>query len=171
MVDRILNGKPVLMPGDGSTLWTLTDHRDFAYAFVGLLGHESAIAEEFHITSDDVLSWNQIHAIVAGAVGVSAEQLHDQTLFIPSELLARFDKDAFEGPLLGDKANAGIFDNSKVRSIVPDYVPQYRFEHSIHESIIWFMEDSSRRTIDNDAVALWDHVAERFSRGVAAMFA
>lgn len=170
MVDRLKNGQPVLMPGDGSSLWTLTDHRDFAYAFAGLLGHEGAIGEEFHITSDDVLSWNQIHQMVAAAVGVSAEQLHDQTLFIPSELLARFDAEAFEGPLLGDKANAGIFDNSKVRSLVPDYTPQHRFEDSIHESIVWFMERPERRAIDTDAAALWDHVAQRYSRGVDTMF-
>jgi len=170
MVDRIKTGQKILMPGDGSSLWTLTDHRDFAYAFVGLLGQQRAIREEFHITSDDVLSWNQVHEIVAGAVGVTPEQLHDQTLFIPSQLLARFDREAFEGPLLGDKANAGIFDNSKVRSIVPDYVPQHRFEQSIHESIVWFMGRPERRAIDTAAAALWDHVAERYSRGVEAMF-
>ncbi|WP_291380215.1 NAD-dependent epimerase/dehydratase family protein [Demequina sp.] len=171
MVDRMISGQKVLMPGDGSSLWTLTDHRDFAYAFVGLLGHARAIAQDFHITSDDVLSWNQVHQIVASAVGVGLDQLHDQTLFIPSELLARFDREAFEGPLLGDKANAGIFDNTKVRSLVPDYVPHHRFEQSIHESIVWFMEDPDRRAIDRDAAALWDHVAERYSRGVDAMFA
>ena len=170
MVDRVKNGQHVLMPGDGSSLWTLTDHRDFAYAFAGLLGHQGAIGEAFHITSDDVLSWNQIHEIVAGAVGVSAEQLHDQTLFIPSDVLARFDAEAFEGPLLGDKANAGIFDNSKVRSLVPDYVPKHRFEQCVHESIVWFMDRPERRTIDADAAALWDHVAERYLRGVATMF-
>ncbi|MCB2413045.1 NAD-dependent epimerase/dehydratase family protein [Demequina sp. TTPB684] len=170
MVDRLLNGKTIITPGDGSSLWTLTDHRDFAYAFTGLLGHQGAIGEEFHITSDDVLSWNQVHAIVAGAVGVGPEQLHDQTLFIPSELLARFDREAFEGPLLGDKAHAGIFDNSKVRSLVPDYAPQHHFEQSIHESIAWFMDDPARRTIDSDADALWDTVSERYLRGVDAMF-
>jgi hypothetical protein len=111
-----------------------------------------------------------VHEIVAGAVGVSAEKLHDQTLFIPSQLLARFDREAFEGPLLGDKSNAGIFDNSKVRSFVPDFVPQHRFEESIHESIVWFMARPERRAIDTTAAALWDYVAERYSRGVDLMF-
>lgn len=171
MVDRLISGRKVLMPGDGTSVWTLTDHRDFAYAFAGLLGHSGAIGEEFHITSDDVLSWNQIHQIVAQAVNVSAEQLHDQTLFIPSEILARFDREAFEGPLLGDKANAGVFDNSKVMSLVPDYAPQHRFERSIHESIVWFMDKPERRAIDTQADALWDRVAERYERGVEAMFA
>ena len=158
------------MHGDGTSLWTLTDHRDFAYAFTGLLGNRHAVGEDFHITSDDVLSWNQIHEIVADAVDVTPEQLRDQTVFIPSELLARFDRDSFEGPLLGDKANAGIFDNTKVRSLVPDYVPQHRFEHSIHESIVWFMESPERRTIDAAANAAWDDVIGRYRRGVAAMF-
>ncbi len=170
IVDRMKRGAPILMHGDGTSLWTLTDHRDFAYAFTGLLGNQKAIADEFHITSDDVLSWNQIHQIIAGAVNISPEQLHDQTLYVPTELLVRFDRDAFEGPIKGDKANAGIFDNSKVRSVVPDYVPQHSFADSIHESVVWFMEKPERRSIDADANALWDNVAERYTRGVAAMF-
>lgn len=169
--DRLLRGAPILVHGDGTSLWTVTDHRDFAFAFAGLLGHDKAIGQEFHITSDDVLTWNQIHQHIAAALGVSAEQLEQQTLHIPTDLLVRFDREAFEGPLLGDKANAGVFDNTKVRTLVPDYNPVHRFEDSVREAVAWFRADPARQTIDADANALWDNVAARYQRGVDAMFA
>lgn len=170
IVDRMQRGAPILLHGDGSSLWTLTDHRDFARAFIGLLGNDKAIADEFHITSDDVLSWNQIHAFIASAAGLDPERIYEQTVFVPTDLLVRFNRDAFEGPLKGDKANAAIFDNSKVRALVPDSQPLHRFEDSVHESIAWFMEKPERRTIDAEANALFDDVATRFQRGVGSMF-
>ena len=170
IVDRMKRGAPILMHGDGTSLWTLTDHRDLAYALVGLLGNDEAIAEDFHITSDDVLSWNQIHESIAGAAGLDVERVYEQTLFVPTDLLARFDKDAFEGPLKGDKANSAIFDNSKVRSLVPDYVSRHRFQDEIHESMAWFLATPERQAIDAAANALYDDVAARFTRGVAEMF-
>lgn len=168
--DRLLSGKKILVHGDGTSLWTITDHRDFAFAFVGLLGKQEAVGEEFHITSDEVLSWNQIHAAIAGAVGVSEDALAAQTVYIPTDLLVRFDREAFEGPLKGDKANCAIFDNSKVRTIVPDYRPEFRLADSMRRSVEWFMADASRRTIDTAANDLWDRVAANYERGVAAMF-
>ena len=171
IVDRIKSGKKVIMHGDGTSLWTLTDHRDFAVGLVGLLGNPAAIGEDFHITSDDVLTWNQIHEIVAGAVGVSAEQLASQTVFIPTDLLVRFDREAFEGPLLGDKTNAGIFDTSKLRALVPDFATRHHFADSVHESIAWFRADESRRGIDDDANALWDRITEAYTKAIDGIFA
>jgi len=170
IVDRMKRGAPILVHGDGTSLWTLTDHRDFAHALVGLLGNDKAIGEEFHITSDDVLSWNQIYASIAGAAGLDPERVHEQTLFVPSDLLARFDEEAFGGPLMGDKAHSAVFDNSKVRALVPDYAPQHRFEDEVHQSIAWFLAKPERQTVDAAANALYDDVAARFTRGVAAMF-
>ena len=170
IVDRMQRGAPILVHGDGSSLWTLTDHRDFAHAFTGLLGNEKAIAEEFHITSDDVLTWNQIHSFIASAAGLNAERIYEQTVFIPTDVLVRFNRDAFEGPIKGDKANAAIFDNSKVRALVPDYRPRHRFEDSVHESIEWFMEKPERRSVDTEANVLYDDVSARFLRGVGTMF-
>lgn len=168
--ERLLSGKKVLVHGDGTSLWTITDHRDFAFALAGLLGNDAAVAEEFHITSDEVLSWNQIHTAIAAAVGVSEDALAAQTLYIPTDLLVRFNAEAFEGPLLGDKANCAIFDNTKVRSLVPDYRPEHRLADSMHRSVDWFMADASRRTIDTAANELWDDIAARYERGVASMF-
>jgi nucleoside-diphosphate-sugar epimerase len=171
IIDRITRGKKVIMHGDGTSLWTLTDHRDFAVGIVGLLGNAAAIGEDFHITSDDVLTWNQIHQIVAGAVGVSAEQLASQTVFIPTDLLVRFDREAFEGPLLGDKTNAGIFDTSKLRALVPDFETRHHFADAVHESIAWFEADESRRGIDDDANALWDRITEAYTSAIDGIFA
>ncbi len=170
IVDRMQRGAPILVHGDGTSLWTLTDHRDFAHAFAGLVGNDKAIGEEFHITSDDVLTWNQIHSFIASAAGLDPERVHEQSLCIPTDLLVRFDKEAFEGPIKGDKGNAAIFDNSKVRSLVPDYSPQLRFEDTIHESIAWFMESPERRKVDAQANALYDDISARFLRGVGIMF-
>ena len=170
IVDRIQSGKPFIVHGDGTSLWTVTDHRDFAVGLVGLLGNPAAIGEDFHITSDDVLTWNQIHEYVGDAVGVSREALHAQQVFIPSDLLVRFDADAYEGPLLGDKANAGIFDTSKLRAAVPDFNPVHSFRDSVRETVAWFEADEARRGIDAAANARWDDVIARFRAGVETMF-
>ena len=170
IVDRIQRGKRIIMHGDGTSLWTLTDHRDFAVGIAGLLGNPAAIGEDFHITSDDVLTWNQIHQIVAGAAGVSAEALARQTVFIPTDVLVRFDREAFEGPLLGDKANHGIFDTSKLKALVPEFETRHWFRDSIHEAIEWFMADPSRQSIDHDANALWDRITDSYTKAVDSIF-
>lgn len=171
VADRLRSGRPVIMHGDGTSLWTLTDHRDFAVGLVGLLGNPRALGEDFHITSDDVLTWNQIHGHIAAALGVEQAALDEQTVFIPSPTLARFDRDAFEGPLLGDKANAGVFDNSKLSAVVPDYAPTRRFADGIRESVAWFEADESRRGVDEQANALWDRVIAAYQDAVDAAIA
>ena len=114
-------GKPVVVHGDGSSLWTLTHHRDFAVGFVGLLGNPHAIGQSFHITSDECLSWNQIYTIVAQAAGVEPQLVH-----VPSELIARYDPE-WGASLLGDKAHSVIFDNRKIRQLVPQFLPAIPF--------------------------------------------
>jgi nucleoside-diphosphate-sugar epimerase len=170
VIDRLLTGKRILLHGDGTSLWTVTDHRDFAVGIAGLLGNPAAIGEAFHITGDDVLTWNQIHGYVADAIGISRDRLAELTTYIPTDVLVRFDADAFEGPLLGDKTNAGIFDTSKLRALVPDFATNHHFKDSVHESVAWFQADESRRGLDADANALWDGVLARWDRGIAAMF-
>lgn len=124
VLKRMLEGKPVIIPGDGTTLWTLTHNTDFAKAFVGLMGNKHAIGETFHITGDENLTWNQIYEIVASALGVELKPYH-----ISSEFLASVGKQYdLEGNLLGDKAHTVIFDNSKVKRAVPGYVATTRFD-------------------------------------------
>ena len=122
IVDRMRKGKPVIVHGDGTSLWTLTHHKDFAHAFLGLLGNPHAIGESFHITGDEWLTWNQIFQLVGQAAGVPEPKL----VHIPSDLIAAYDPDWGAG-LLGDKMHSMIFDNSKIKRVVPDYVARIPF--------------------------------------------
>lgn len=170
-IDRIQRGQKFIVHGDGTSLWTVTDHRDFAVGLVGLLGNPQALGEDFTITSDDVLTWNQIHEYVGAAVGVCAADIAAQSVFIPSTVLAKYDAQTFEGELLGDKANAGVFDTSKLRTAVPDYNPTRRFKDGIHETIAWFRADESRRATDDDTNQRWDHLIEAWEHGTAGFLA
>lgn len=166
VADRLLRGERILLHGDGSSLWTITDHRDFAVGIAGLLGHPEAIGEAFHITGDDVLSWNQIHAYAADALGLTRERLEELTVRIPSDVLAKLNPNAFEGPLLGDKANSAIFDTSKLRGLVPEFETRHWFKDTVHESVAWFQADEARRGIDHDANAQWDAILDRWDRAM-----
>ena len=115
-IERMRRGKQVVVHGDGTSLWTLTHQVDFAKAFVGLLGHPQAIGDSFHITSDEVLTWNQVHELLAAAAGTQARIVH-----VTSDAIFAADEE-WGRSLLGDKAHSVIFDNAKVRALVPDYV-------------------------------------------------
>jgi len=144
---RMLEGKPVIVHGDGTSLWTLTHAEDFARGFVGLLGHPQAIGHAFHITSDFVLTWNQVYKQIGDALGVTPVLVH-----IPSEFIATVDPATGAG-LLGDKMWSSMFDNSKIKRFVPDYVARIPFHLGIRRTIAWFQADASRMhvTPDDDA--------------------
>lgn len=152
VIDRMRRGKPVLVHGDGTSLWTLTHHRDFARAFVPLLGHDAALGEAFHITSDEALSWNQIHEILAEAAGVKAELVH-----VPSDLIAAFDP-AWGASLLGDKTHSMVFDNSKIRRIAPNFRAEIPFCRGAREILAWYDADASRRVVDEKFDRLTDSI-------------
>jgi nucleoside-diphosphate-sugar epimerase len=138
LLDRLKSGRPIIVHGDGTSLWTVTRAEDFAKGFVPLLGHPQAIGQAFHITSDEVLTWNQIYATIADAVGVSAEVVH-----IPSDFIASIDPESGPG-LLGDKAHSVVFDNSKIRRYVPGYVATIPFHEGIRKTLAWFSADPRR---------------------------
>ncbi len=138
-VARMRAGKQVVVHGDGTSLWTLTHHRDFAVGFNGLLGNPQAIGQSFHITSDESLSWNQIYTIVAQAAGVEAHLVH-----VPSELIARYDPE-WGASLLGDKAHSMVFDNRKIRQLVPQFKPTIPFWQGAGEIMAWYDADISRQ--------------------------
>ena len=144
VVDRMRRGAGVVVPGDGTSLWTLTHHTDFARAFVGLLGHPAAIGDSFHITSDEWLAWNDIFTIVGRAAGVEPELVH-----VPSEQIAAVDPKWGAG-LLGDKAHSMVFDNSKVRRLVPDYTAVVGFHQGAREILDWYDADPARQRVDPD---------------------
>ncbi len=141
-VHRMRQGKPIVIHGDGTSLWTLTHHRDFAKAFVGLLGNPLAIGEAIHITSDEALTWNQIAEIIAAAAGVEAKIVH-----IASERIAEYDADWGAG-LLGDKTHSMIFDNTKVKRLVPDYVATIPYRQGAAETIAWYDSHPDAQQVD-----------------------
>ncbi len=145
LTDRLLRGQPIIVHGDGSSIWPVTHAADFAKGFVGLLGHPQAIGQAFHITSDELLTWNQIYATIAAALGVEPKLVH-----IPSDFIAQVKPDWGPG-LLGDKAWSVIFDNSKIKTLVPDYQATIPFHKGVYDLLAWFDADPSRKRI-NDAV-------------------
>lgn len=157
VVDRMRKGKPVVVHGDGTSLWALTHNTDFAKGFVQLLGNNRAIAEAFHITSDEVLTWNQIYDLVADAAGAQAKKVH-----VPSDVLARFDQ-GWGDSLLGDKANSMVFDNSKIKRIAPNFKCTVPFSKGAKEIIAWYDSDPARQVINAQADALQDLLVEKMS--------
>jgi nucleoside-diphosphate-sugar epimerase len=153
VLGRMRAGKPVIVHGDGTSLWTLTHHDDFARAFVPLLGHRRAIGEAIHITSDDVLTWNQIADALAAALGVTARIVH-----VPSDAIAAADPDWGAG-LLGDKAHSMVFDNAKVRALVPGWHAVIPFEQGAREIAGWYLADPARQVTDPRRDALMDKLA------------
>jgi nucleoside-diphosphate-sugar epimerase len=149
-IARMRQGQPVLVHGDGTSLWTLTHHEDFARGFVPLLGHPRTVGEAFHITSDDVLTWDQITAALAAAAGVSADIVH-----VPSDAIAAADPDWGAG-LLGDKSHSLFFDNAKLRSAVPGYRATIPFEQGAREIVAWYDEDPARQQVNARLDALMD---------------
>lgn len=144
---RMSKGLPVVVPGDGTSIWTLTYHKDFAVGLVGLLGNPKAITEAFHITSEEWLSWNNIYRIFAAELNVTPHLIH-----IPSEIIVKYNKEIGDG-LLGDKAHSMIFDNSKIRKFVPEFNPQVKFKDGAKEIVNWFkkndMNIEADKTLNN----------------------
>lgn len=141
LIDRMRRGKPVVVHGDGTSLWTLTHSDDFAVGFTGLLGNPRAIGEAVHITSDEVLTWNQIHEMLAAAAGTTARLAH-----VTSEEIAGRDEE-WGLALLGDKAHSVIFDNAKIRRLVPEYRAVIPFFRGAREIVDWYDADASRRRV------------------------
>ena len=157
-IDRMLRGEPVIVHGDGTSLWTLTHATDFAKGFVGLMGNAHAIGEAFHITSDEWLTWNQIHEILAAAAGVKPTLVH-----VPSDLIAAYDK-AWGESLLGDKTHSFILDNSKVKRLVPDFICTTLFSRGAEEIIAWHMTDPARQQVDETFNALCDRILQAYAK-------
>ncbi len=163
VIHRMRHGKKVIVHGDGTSLWTLTHHEDFAKGLVGLLGHDRAIGESVQITSDEWLTWDQIHHMLAQAAGTHADIVH-----LPSDVIARYDPEWGAG-LLGDKAHSMVFDNTKIKRLVPDYVAAIPFSRGARQILAYHDADPARRTVDNQLDALMDRlvtVAENAYRAV-----
>jgi nucleoside-diphosphate-sugar epimerase len=156
VVERMRQGKPVVVHGDGTSLWTITHHTDFARAFVGLLGRREAIGEAFHITGDEAPAWNQIYADIAEAAGVEPLLVHG-----PSDAIAAVDEE-FGDSLLGDKAHSMVFDNTKIRTLVPGWTARVPFRQGAQEIVDWHDADPVRRVVDERLDALYHDLLDRF---------
>jgi nucleoside-diphosphate-sugar epimerase len=147
IIDRMKKGKELIIHGDGTSLWTITHADDFAKAFIGLLGHQQAIGHAFHITSDELLNWNQIYEAVAEAAGAELKALHIASDFI-CDVADNMGLPDMRGSLLGDKAISTIFDNSKIKRFVPGFVATIPFKEGIKRTVKWFEADRSRMVIN-----------------------
>ncbi len=153
---RMRAGKEVVVHGDGTSLWTLTHHADFARGFVPLLAHPRTVGDVYHITSDDVLTWDQIAHTLAAALGVTPRIVH-----VPSDAIAAADPEWGSG-LIGDKAHSMVFDNSKLRTVVPDFCATIPFEQGAREIVGWHDEDLARQQIDERLDALMDKLVATY---------
>ena len=158
LADRLNRGLPIIVHGDGSSLWVVTHADDFGRGLLGLLGNERALGEAFHITSDEVLTWNQIYLTIADALGVEAKIVH-----VPSDFIARVAPD-LAGSLLGDKAWSAVFDNSKIKSFVPGFEATIPLRDGIRRTLAWFAVDEGRRRVDQAVNAEMDRILEAYGR-------
>jgi len=157
-IDRMRRGQEVIVHGDGTSLWTLTHHADFARGFVGLLGNSKAIGEAVHITSDEWLSWNQIFEIMARAAGAKLRAVH-----VPSDLIAAYDPNWGPG-LLGDKSHSMVFDNSKIRRLVPDYECRIPFSRGAGEIVAWYDGDPARQKVNEEFNKTCDRILAAWNK-------
>lgn len=158
LIHRMKQGKPVIVPGDGTSLWVLTWNADFAKGFLGLLGSKDAVGEAFQITSDEVLDWNQIYLEAYQAIGQEPNVIH-----IPSDFIARFDEHAY-GSLIGDKSNSVVFDNSKIKRFVPEFHCEVQWSEGVRRSLAWFETHPEFRTVDHEAIQKWDRIIAAYSQ-------
>jgi len=161
VVDRMRRGKKVIVPGDGSSLWVITHNSDFAKGLVGLLGNEQAIGHAFHITSDEVMSWDQFYRIAAEAAGAEPQLVHMASDFIAACLPDNL------GSLAGDKAVSVVFDNTKIKRFVPGYCATMPFGRGVRQTLAWFDADPARKLIDAEANATWDKLIDAYEAGTS----
>lgn len=162
VVDRMRQGKKVIVPGDGSSVWVITHNSDFAKGLVGLLGLPQAIGNAFHITSDEVHTWDQFYRMVGAAAGVEPQLIHIASDFIGACLPDKL------GGLKGDKAVSVVFDNAKIKRFVPNFCATVPFAEGIRRTIAWFDADPARRQVDAAANEQWDKLIAAYEQGAEA---
>jgi nucleoside-diphosphate-sugar epimerase len=156
-LQRMRQGLPVVVHGDGTSVWTLTHHKDFAVGLVGLLGKSKAINEVFQITSDEWLSWNIIYMILARELGVDPHLIH-----VPSNVIAKYDQEIGDS-LLGDKSHSMIFDNTKIKQFVPDFNPQISFQQGAKEIVKWYEENPMPQKFDEHISTIMEKIISDFT--------
>lgn len=160
VVERIMQGKKIIVPGDGNSLWVLTHNTDFAKGFVGLMGNPRAIGENVHITSDEILTWNQIMQTIAYVLGIEANIVH-----ISTDFLCECNKD-FIGSLLGDKSCCVAFDNSKIKRLVPEYIATTSFYQGVKKTIDFILNNEQYQKKDEEFNVWTDKVIDGYEKAI-----
>ena len=155
--DRIIKGKPIIIHGDGTSLWTVTHSDDFAKGFVGLLGLTQAIGHAFHITSDEILSWNIIYKILADSLGHELNAVH-----IASDFICKIEP-SFTGTLLADKGESVIFDNTKIKTFVPEFKATIPFAEGIKRTLKWLDENPDMKIISSEKNTKIENVLKAYN--------
>jgi nucleoside-diphosphate-sugar epimerase len=160
-IDRMRRGAPLIIPGDGTSLWTITHNSDFAQGLIGLFGHPGALGEAIHITSDEALTWNRYFALTAEAAAVTSSKfVHIASDFVIACV------PSVEGTLLGDKAVSAVFDNTKLKRLVPGFSARTPFATGIRRTLAWFEADPARQQIDAELNQRWDKLIAVYNRGL-----
>jgi len=159
-IARMRRGKQLVVPGDGTSLWTITHNSDFAQGFVGLLGLRQAIGQAFNIMSDEVLTWDEIYRQAAAAAGAEARIVH-----IASDFIAACLPD-MRGTLLGDKSVSAVFDTAKIKRFVPGFHASTPFSEGIRRTVAWFDADPVRQRVDAEMDARWDRLIAVYEQGL-----
>lgn len=161
---RMLEGKPVIIHGDGTSLWTMTHNGDFAKGFIGLMGNLHAIGEAVQITSDETVTWNQIYAAIADALGVKLQAVH-----VSSSFLAACSREDYTGGLIGDKANSVVFDNAKLKRLVPGFTATTRFDQGVKQTVAHILAHPELQKEDPEFDAWCDKVVDALHGAIAAI--
>lgn len=156
IIDRLKTGRKIIIHGDGTSLWTLTHSDDFAVGFCGLLGKHETIGEAYHITSDEILTWNQIYQAVADAAGHEMKAVH-----IPSDFIVNIAPDDI-GKLWGDKSECAVFDNTKIKNLVPDFQAKIPFREGIKRTLDWFEQNPGHQFVNESTHQLMDTIIDRY---------
>ena len=155
-IARLEANKPVIIPGDGTSLWTITHALDFANSFVELIGNEAAFSETFHITSNKIYTWEELTNIIAKKLGVQAKIIH-----IPTDYIIKYFPE-LKGPLLGDKTWSAVFDNSKIKSITKKYTSKIGYEDVVEEAIKHYQANKDLQRVDFEFERIYDQLVEDF---------
>jgi len=158
---RMLEGKPVIIHGDGTSLWAMTHNSDFAEGFIGLMGNIHALGESVHITTDEMLTWNQIYMAIANALGVELKPY-----YVSSSFLDKCSEYDFIGSLIGDKANSVIFDNSKLKRLVPGFTAKVRYDQGVKNTIQNILDNPELQKEDPDFDNWCDRVIATLDKAV-----
>lgn len=158
VIDRMKRGGKIIIPGDGTALWVLTWNADFAKGLIGLVGLPQAIGATFHITSDEILTWEQIYLEAFVALGIPPNILH-----VPSELIAAYWPHA-QGSLIGDKMYSAVFDNSKIKSAVPDFICEVEWAEGLRRAIAWHESHPQFQTVDREFEETMDTIVREYGR-------